>query len=122
MRPGPLHAWLLAVLLLAAQAVGLAHRISHAPQTGAVLFRAAAQQLTDPAHDHNHHHEPADGHQAGSADCRLIDQLAHADALCVGDATPGPLLVPHSAALALVMQTVPAGPFAHYLARAPPRA
>ena len=71
-RPRPptfLHAWLLAALLLVAQGLGLAHRVGHAPGLGQTGIAATASGWS------------AD-HQAGSADCRLVDQLTHADALC----------------------------------------
>lgn len=127
-----LNAWLLALLLLAAQAAGLSHRISHAPQAAA-LDGVAGLALQEPGssadlnahhagHQTGHHADHhADPHQPGSADCRLIDQLAHADALCAGDATPGPLPPPRSAAWALDAPHGLASAFALYLARAPPR-
>ena len=131
-----LNAWLLAVLLLAAQAAGLSHRISHAPQAAAlggiaglavqgslpaadVKAHHATHHAAHPSGHHAAHH--ADPHQPGSADCRLIDQLAHADALCAGDATPGALPPPRTAASALDAPHGLASPFALYLARAPPR-
>jgi hypothetical protein len=99
-------AWVLALALLAAQALGLAHSVAHAP--GLASVAAVAD-------------EHFDGHHAGDAECRLIDQLAHADALVAGA-----LLLPP--ALPAVL-SAPALPPAHtvafaagYLARAPPRA
>lgn len=58
----PLHALVLAALLLAAQGLGLAHHAVHGHAGDAA--HAAAW---------------LDGHEDGSADCRLIDQLGHAD-------------------------------------------
>ena len=67
--PTFLQAWLLAALLLVAQGLGLAHRVGHAPGLGQISSTATASGWS------------AD-HKAGSADCRLVDQLTHADALC----------------------------------------
>jgi hypothetical protein len=103
--PTWLHATLLALLLLAAQAAGLAHRVAHAPGTAT----AAAQQAWAPDHEH------------GSAECRLVDQLAHADLLC-GGAPPATVVLRHAtAAPAPALRSIAAGPAAAYLARAPPR-
>jgi hypothetical protein len=101
--PTLLRAWLMAGLLLAAQAAGLAHRIAHAPgQAGA-------------------HASWSHGHEAGGADCRLIDQLAHADALCSppawAPAPPPPAAAPLRLAIYAALAPAPAA----YLARAPPR-
>lgn len=105
-----LQVWLLAALLLAAQAFGLAHRVAHAPGLHC---------------DHPHHHgaaSPLAGHEAGSAECRLIDQLAHADALFGSPVLP-PLLAPEATALvAAALPARPQGGAAAYLARAPPQA
>lgn len=74
--------WFAAFALLAAQTLGLAHRVVHAD--------AAA-----PTHAHGHsHHDHDDGHGASgedafalftdhedASDCRLYDQLSHADVL-----------------------------------------
>jgi hypothetical protein len=95
-----LHAWLLAAVLLLAQGVGMAHRFAHAPSAG-------------------------DGwsqdHEAGGAECRLIDQLAHADALCGGNApVPGLVRVSATASARPAGALAIAAPAA-YLARAPPR-
>lgn len=118
-RPRLWQAWLLAVLLLAAQALGLAHRVAHAPglahQTGHPPAAAHAVQASA-AHADGH----ASGHEAGSPDCRLIDQLAHADALC-GAASLPPAL-PRTAAIAPAVPglALPSRGAAAYLARAPP--
>ena len=109
--PTLLRAWLLATLLLAAQAAGLAHRVLHAP--GGPTGAGAAQGMS--AASWGGTHEP------GSADCRLVDQLAHADLLC-GAAAALHLPPPAAAAVAAVLpQALPARPVAAYLARAPPR-
>ncbi len=103
--PTWLHATLLALLLLAAQAAGLAHRIAHAPGAAST----AAYKHWSPEHEQ------------GSADCRLIDQLAHADGLC-GDASPTTAAAPaDTPAPVPALRFVAAGAAAAYLARAPPR-
>ena len=74
-RPTPVMAWLLTALLLLAQGLGLAHRIGHAPGMAGVAW--------------------AQDHEAGSNECRLIDQLAQADVLC--DEPAGCTLLPLAA-------------------------
>lgn len=112
LAPTLLRAWMLAALLLAAQAAGLAHRLAHAPGLpGSTLAKAAAATAA----------AAGASHEAGSADCRLIDQLAHADVLCTPAVTLA-LLPQHADAAALPAQqaraaATPAG----YLARAPPQ-
>ena len=107
----------MATLLLAAQCLALAHRINHAPGSVQWLQSAAGSQA-DPG-------EPgqgASGHQAGDADCRLVDQLGHVDALCgaaVHAAAPLPA-VPQVRGLAAPV--VALLPLAAYQARAPPPA
>ena len=141
----PLQAWLLAALLLAAQALGLAHGVAHGlPQgptpasvlTGAALAptgQLAAGDVHAHAHAHAHAHEHAGsaavgatsdvaGHQAGSADCRLIDQLAHADALCGSASLPTGQPRAAATSAAALLPALPAGNAAAYLARGPPAA
>jgi hypothetical protein len=150
--------WLLAALLLAAQAFGLAHRVAHAPGLSGAFhadspglsgafhadspglsgaFHADSPGLPDLTHfsaafapgahdcDHPHHHglaTPLSGHEAGSAECRLIDQLAHADALFGSPELPL-LLAPQATVLvAAAVPARPQGDAAAYLARAPPQA
>lgn len=121
-RLQPLHAWLLAALLLAAQALGLAHRVAHAPGLpAAVVVQAAQTSQTSQTAVAAPADAPADAqHEAGSADCRLIDQLAHADALC-GSASllPAPLRAVALSTVAAV-PALPRGSAAAYLARGPP--
>lgn len=112
---------MLAGLLLAAQALGLAHRIEHAP--GHPAGQQAVLGLASVGAGLHSHGEPAAGeHQAGDAQCRLVDQLGHADALCAAawDAPalgPVPGQAPSPAArVALLPQP------AAYQARAPPQA
>jgi hypothetical protein len=120
-RMQPLHAWLLAALLLAAQALGLAHRVAHAPG----LPAAASAQATVLASADVHAHADADAaahapHEAGSADCRLIDQLAHADALCGSASLPPALLSATTLGTLADLPVLPLGSAAAYLARGPP--
>ncbi|HLL11192.1 MAG TPA: hypothetical protein VK570_09045 [Rubrivivax sp.] len=100
LEPTRIHAWLLAAALLLAQGLGLVHSLAHAAGVEAGWSQ---------------------DHEAGGNECRLVDQLAHADALCGGTATVPPVLpwvdelaAAPSAALALAAPAV-------YLARAPPR-
>jgi hypothetical protein len=100
----PLRACLLALLLLVSQATGLAHRIAHAAPVGGTTAQAVLK---------------AD-HQPGSADCRLIDQLSHADALCSGLPVAAALLLPAATPVALAAEAVRARPAPEHLARGPP--
>jgi hypothetical protein len=109
-------AWGLVLALLAAQTIGLAHRVAHGDEGRAAVL----------AGDHGPHDAAeADGglfddHTAGGNECRLLDQAAHADAL-VAAAAPPPLI--EAAALPRVAAT--AAPRARrvvaYQARGPPR-
>lgn len=96
---------LLAALLLA-QALGLVHRVLHAP-AGAVVSAHAA----DEAHGF--------GHDAGDPQCRLYDQLAGGDLACGAPAGMVPTLRP-----AEPVSAPPAGRLAPqasgFLARGPP--
>jgi len=104
-------------MLLLAQGLGLLHRVEHAlPAPAAVSTGAGGSVVT--------HAQPADhglfgNHQSGDADCRLLDQLSHADAL---PAVPLPLLAGPPPALAAMLAPASAGRRheARYLARAPP--
>lgn len=108
LRPTLLQAWLLAGLLLAAQALGLAHRVAHAGGAGAAAVAVSAKAF-------------ADGHEAGSAECRLVDQLTQGDLLCASAlALVLPLTVQVAAPVALALPR-PAAPAGAYQARAPPR-
>ncbi len=94
------------MLLLVSQATGLAHRIAHATPAGGTTAQAVWK---------------AD-HLPGSADCRLVDQLTHADALCSGAPAAAPLQPPADTAVALAAEAVRARPTPQHLARGPPRA
>lgn len=100
------------VALVFAQVLGLAHGTLHAPGRDAAAHAAEAPGA--------HGHGAFDGHAAGDAECRLLDQLAHADGL----ALTALALPPHGAAqAAAAVPSRPAEPvfFAAYAARAPPR-
>lgn len=118
----PVQAWLLAALLLVAQGLGLAHRVAHAPGLGQAGVSASAR-----AHFHGHAQAGApaawaDGHEADTADCRLIDQLAHADGLSAADGATAPAPQSSVVAAAACAAAPSAGSASAYLARAPPRA
>lgn len=109
---------LLVVALLWAQLLGLAHRVLHSPQAG---MSPAVAQVAGP-----HHAAHAPGLLAhllapvgDESDCRLYDQLGHADALpavpLLALALPLPLFL-SQAVLAGLCLPAPA-PFE---ARAPP--
>ncbi|HEX2013298.1 MAG TPA: hypothetical protein VJN44_20380 [Roseateles sp.] len=95
--------WLSLVLLLSAQGLGQVHRIAHAQQPDAA----------------RHQHDEGWGHASGSADCQILDHLAH---------DCGPVPLPALAAAALPLGWMPAAaPQAVFLsarwsrgARAPP--
>lgn len=64
---------LLAVAMLMLQALGLWHGVVH--PRGHELAAA----VTVPDHDHADHADGFGGHDDGDGQCRLYDQLAHAD-------------------------------------------
>lgn len=104
------------VALVFAQVLGLAHGTLHAAGSGPAHAASGAPAVgADP-----HGHGLFEGHAAGDAECRLLDQLGHADGL----AWAAPALAPQGTA-----PRVAAAPprsaepvfFAAYAARAPPR-
>lgn len=71
-------AFIAALALLCAQAIGLAHAVAH-PQASGVVAASASH---DHEHDHagDHEHSAFDAHHdEGSRQCQLFDQLSHAD-------------------------------------------
>ena len=130
-RPAVAWAWLLALSLLAAQALGLAHRVAHGPLQAFSL--AAAHQASQASHAHAVHRRPAtqrdsanqghqgpfDQHEAGGTECRLLDQAAQVEALLVAAL---PALPPRRPAQvpAAARTLRAAGPACAYLARGPP--
>jgi hypothetical protein len=114
------RAWLLAALLLVAQGLGLVHGIAHGnPQV-------AAHACADEEHVHEARpgfaaaHVHGGSHEAGDAECRLIDQLAHADALFAAPAWAGLPPAGCDAPATAPRLAWAAGGSAAYLARAPP--
>ncbi|BAL94505.1 hypothetical protein [Rubrivivax gelatinosus] len=112
-RPAPLGwAFALAFVLLAAQWLGLAHTVLH-PQLPAHAAAAHA-----PAHGLG---ALFAGHADGSGDCRLYDQLAHAEPL--PPALPAlDTLPPAPPRIAAGSTHDAAAEPAPYAARGPPRA
>jgi hypothetical protein len=97
---------LLVWALLWAQALGLAHRVLHMPGAPLVVASTAG-------------HDDALRHAPQSAECRLFDQLAAADAL--GGEMLVVVAVLPSAALQVAPPALQAGPAPlGYCARAPP--
>jgi hypothetical protein len=133
LRLSAARAWLLAALLLVAQGLGLVHGISHGvghgvshslahgtPQKDAPACADeghvhAAQPVFSVAHTHGGSHE------AGDAECRLIDQLAHADALFTAADWAALPPAEREAPTTAPRLAWAAGGSAAYLARAPPR-
>ncbi|QPF73861.1 hypothetical protein G8A07_13650 [Roseateles sp. DAIF2] len=95
--------WLALALLLSAQGLGQLHRIAHAPQQ----------------HSHSHH-EDGWGHASGSADCQILDHLAHEGGpLPLAQLAPAPL--PQGWTAAAAPSPVFLSARWSYGARAPPR-
>jgi len=105
LAPTLLQAWLLAGLLLAAQALGLAHRVAHGGGSASVVSASSF----------------AGHHEAGSADCRLVDQLTQADLLCAGLPASAPTLPAFVERSVFTLPAWAPRAAAAYLARAPPR-
>ncbi|MDP2008290.1 MAG: hypothetical protein Q8K45_21670 [Rubrivivax sp.] len=116
----PLQAWLLAALLLVAQGLGLSHRVAHAP--GLAPAALAVPALGEPQGRLQASAFGAAGHEADTAVCRLIDQLAHADGLCDGPWAAAPAVQATLAHDAAPTAAPRAGSASAYLARAPPLA
>lgn len=106
---------LLAAALLWLQALGLWHHVVHGagvPGDGPVAAAGVHH------HDHDHDHSFA-GHDEGDPQCRLYDQLAHAD-LAVGSAGAAPVLVVCGEPTAATPAGRLAPQAAGFLARGPP--
>ena len=90
--PWPSGVWLLALALVAAQAFALVHGVVHGGHAGPAphAHAQAHVQAHAPAHEQAHAHEGHDdahglierlfGAHHDDLDCRLYDQLGHADA------------------------------------------
>lgn len=101
------RAALLVLALLWAQALGLAHRIQHAPGASAVALEAR-ERLNEP------------GHAPHSAQCRLYDHLVAGDLLPA--TAPAAPLAWGGEAFVGSATPITAAPSPHgYQARAPPR-
>jgi hypothetical protein len=114
----PVRALLLALALLLAQAAGLGHRVAHAGAlaSGGGLAAGCAVGVQSAKG------VAASDHPAGSTECRLIDQLAHADTLLSGEPVALPMLLAcRDRVAAAPPRSCAASPTA-YLARAPPSA
>jgi hypothetical protein len=112
----PLSVFVAVLALLLAQGLGLAHRIAH-PSVSAL-------EQARHAHEHEHDHGALSAafdaqHDEGSAECRLLEQLAHAHGLLVAAlhwAAVAPVQpAPHDASAALTARSA-----LRYQARAPP--
>ena len=121
-RRGGAWVWLGAVLLVLGQWAGLWHAQAH----GAHGTSAVAVADATPTHGHDEgghgHADPFDGHAPGSADCLLLDQLLHVEALgaaCPPDPAPRAVDGLPTRAATTAARTAPSAP---YLARAPPSA
>ena len=119
---------LLTALLLLSQGLGLLHRVEHLPSRGVASLTAPTAPTALTVADgsvatqalHAGHGVFAT-HEAGGAECRLLDQLTHADAL-LADALPLPAGLPGVAAAVHAPAEAGRRHEARYLARAPPAA
>ena len=116
--------WALVLALLAAQTLGLVHRVAH-PFTQPFAHPRAHTAVAHAGHGHASDHAQHglietlfQGH-AGDADCRLYDQLAHSDTLACPPALALPLLLP-ATLLAYFQGEALARHAALFQARAPP--
>lgn len=109
---------LLPLALLAAQTLGLWHGVVHPHAAGGALEAAVASAQ---AADGQVTHAGASlgQHDDGSALCRLVDHLAHADMLVAAPVVALPAAV-HGAATAPTPQGVAAATCSPYEARGPP--
>lgn len=109
LRPSPAAAVLLALVLLWAQALGLLHRLQHAPAIG-----LAAVAVADAGSDAGLY-----GHERKSESCKLYDQLALGDGVVT--AVVADAVVPGAHAPACRVPSTAPGLQRHdYQARAPP--
>jgi hypothetical protein len=108
LRRHPLRAWLSGLALaslLALQTLGAMHGVAHAGGHGNADASGIAKLFG--------------GHAAGSADCHLYDQLAHAD-LAAFSSTPPAALPPQGVATVALPASLPAAAPRFFQARAPP--
>ncbi len=117
----PVGAALLALALVAAQALGLAHVVAHGPPSSAGAGDRPGAELGIGAHACAEESTLFGSHEEGGAECRLFDEATQADAL---KAAAWPALPPRaSTRLSASAPAVVAEAGAHaYLARGPPLA
>jgi hypothetical protein len=77
---------LLALALVAVQALGLAHRVAHGPLHSSRAeahagVHAGVHATGNEAHAHGEPTSLFGAHEEGGVECRLFDQAVHADAL-----------------------------------------
>jgi hypothetical protein len=87
--------------LLLAQAIGLAHGIAHPHSRGGLPAAQAQSVATVDVPDASAQHDD------GSPQCRLLDQLAHADVLLAAPTLAAPLPPGEAPGLADVPQGAP---------------
>ncbi|MBL8345572.1 MAG: hypothetical protein JNN03_09020 [Rubrivivax sp.] len=117
---------LLALALVAVQALGLAHRVAHGPLHSAKAeahagVHAGVHATGSEAHAHGEPTSLFGAHEEGGVECRLFDQAVHADALKAAAWQAWPPRVP--APMVACAPASGAGARAHaYFARGPPAA
>lgn len=112
----------LALVLLAAQTLGLWHRTQHAPATGPDIVNSHDGHRASIASEAGHDSLTGRvfGHSAGeSSSCRLFDQQTLADSLLTVAAVL-PVFEPARAGGVPIVETVARPASAPYQARAPP--
>jgi len=125
-----LVAALVVLALLAAQALGLAHRAVHgqaqkpghgtpAAVAKGVLAPAAFEDARAPAHAAHVQPSAFDTHEPGGPECRLVDQAAHLDVVVAAATAAMPPRVPRPRPPA-AEEEARAGSACAYLARGPP--
>ena len=111
-------AFVAALALLLAQAIGLAHAVAH-PQAAAAALSTALH--AEPDDDHAHASNPFDAHHdEGSPQCQLLDQLTHADGFAAPSAGASTFAAPVEAFSAAAAAPVRAALASGYHARGPP--
>jgi hypothetical protein len=113
-------AFVAALALLLAQAIGLAHAVVHPRAAPALLHAAVAYGEHD-----EHAHGPTGlfdaHHDEGSLQCQLLDQLTHADGLAAPSALASTFAAPVEAFAAAPAAPVRAACARGYHARGPPQ-
>lgn len=112
---------LLAVALLWLQALGLWHHVVHGVALEGPVAAVSASAHDADGHGGDHGDHGLADHDAGDPQCRLYDQLAHAD-LAPGSAGTAPVLAVGGTPLAATPAGRLAPQAAGFLARGPPPA